>query len=161
MKFKITSIMIVITLLLTSCGMNNKPSDTITKLMKVNGNTKKTKKYYTNKTVALMDELTKLSPNQDNAQIQHYNSFNKDVKWKVIEEKIEDDTATVTIEITKHANAHMKGTKSQFKMKKEKGTWKIDMEEELEPAVTMLKNANKMLKGMGNTMNNLGNMFTK
>ena len=119
MKLKLSMIMITMALLLTSCGVN-KPSKTIDKLAGLDGDKEKIKKYYTAKTNALLEEIEKLAPIKDDMNNQNYNSFYKNAKWKVIDEKIDGDSAVVSIQFTDHVNPYLKGQTIHYKMKKEK-----------------------------------------
>ena len=124
-------------------------------------NEKDAKSFYTKRTLELIAELEKLSPESaDSGGANTPNSFTKnDVKGDVVEENIDGDSATLTVKVVSSSGGAPEGYVHTMKMKKEDGEWKLDMEYELETAAKMLKSANQLTKGMEGAMQSLGNLF--
>lgn len=126
-----------------SCSGSKGPSATLISMKdcQVSGGTDCAKKYFTNGTMAVLDEINKLRPetqkNPDNA------GYAEKSKWDVIDEKIDGDTATVKIKFTEHPIENMKGFELEYRMKKEEGEWRIDQEKEMRTALEMMKLSKK------------------
>ncbi|MCU0848236.1 MAG: DUF4878 domain-containing protein [Spirochaetes bacterium] len=137
----------LVVLALAMVGCTKKPSDTLGKLQSAakSGNLEDAKKYYTKGTVKAMEELQKLFPVDPK---KGDNKFAEGAKWTVVNEKIDGDKAEVKVKYTDHPDPKMKGAEITFNMKKEDGDWKLDLEKELNMALSMFK-------GMGGQMNNM------
>jgi len=125
-----------------SCGGGGGPSDVLKAMQKVysSENFDDANKYYTKATVELINEMNKLNPKSSREQSLADKKFVSGAKWDVVEEKIDGDTARVKVRYTEHPVENMKGFEYTYKMKKEDGSWKIDMEDELKTALSMMKN---------------------
>ncbi len=125
---------------LVSCG-TKKPSDVLMKARDASGagDTSMIEQYYTAETSKMIRELEEMSKKFPGAKSKPSKGLAADAKWEVVKEDIEGDTAQVTIRYTEHPVARLKGTEYTFRMKREGGDWKIDMEKELAMAVKMMK----------------------
>lgn len=124
-----------------ACSKGGAPSDVFNRMKGFTGNNiEDASAFYTKGTMEAIREMQKLMPA---AQQNKSNNKFADARWDVVEEKITGDTATVKLRFTEHAMANMKGTEAVFKLKKEDGTWKVDMEQEMRMAL-------QAMKGMGN-----------
>ncbi len=132
----------VCALALTACGAG-KPSDVIKKMQSAaqSDSAEDVYKYYTKGTADAIKEMQKMFPD---AAKDKDSKFAKGAKWDVIEEKIDGDIATVKIKYTEHPVENMKGFEFPFRLKKEEGQWKIDMEREMQQALAMIKAMQKM-----------------
>ena len=124
-----------------ACG-GGKPSDVLKAMQKVYSSDKfdDANKYYTKGTVELLNELNKLNPKSTREESLADKKFVSGAKWDVIEEKIDGETAQVKVRYIEHPVENMKSFEYTYKMKKEDGAWKIDMEGELKVALSMMKN---------------------
>jgi hypothetical protein len=125
-----------------ACGGGGKPSDVLKAMQKVYSSDKfdDANKYYTKGTVELLNELNKLNPKSTREESLADKKFVSGAKWDVIEEKIDGESAQVKVRYVEHPVENMKGFEYTYKMKKEDGAWKIDMEGELKVALSMMKN---------------------
>ncbi len=125
-----------------ACGGGGKPSDVLKAMQKVyaSDNFDDAEKYYTRGTVELMKELNKLNPKSTKEKSLADKKFVSGAKWDVVEEKIDGDAAQVKVRYVEHPVENMKGFEYIYKMRKEDGAWKIDMESELKAALAMMKN---------------------
>jgi hypothetical protein len=124
-----------------ACSKGGRPSDVFNRMKGFTGtNIEDASAFYTKGTMEAIREMQKLMP-----AAQQKKSDNKftDARWDVVEEKITGDTATVKLKFTDHAVANMKGTEAVFRLKKEDGVWKLDMEQEMRIGL-------QAMKGMGN-----------
>ncbi len=97
------------------------------------------KKCYTKGTVKAMEEMEKYAPKSKDDKGKVDKRFARDSEWKVVSEKIDGDTAELKIQFVEHPVENMKGLEIPFKMKKEDGEWKIDMEKEMNMSLKMIK----------------------
>ncbi|HNR88333.1 MAG TPA: DUF4878 domain-containing protein [Spirochaetota bacterium] len=135
----IVALVAMVALVAVSCA-KKKPSDIFTTLQKL-GDTKEIadlKQVYTSETVKAMEELMKIVP-KDLQDSKGQNKFPKEAKWDVVSEKIDGDTAEVKVKFSDHPMANMKGQEVTFKMKKEDGAWKIDLEKEMKAALALFQ----------------------
>ncbi|RPI91543.1 MAG: DUF4878 domain-containing protein [Spirochaetales bacterium] len=125
-----------------ACGGGGKPSDVLKAMQKVYSSDtfEDANKYYTKGTVELLNELNKLNPKSTGEQSLADKKFVSGAKWDVIEEKIEGESAQVKVRYVEHPVENMKGFEHTYKMKREDGAWKIDMEGELKGSISMMKN---------------------
>ncbi len=139
-KIFVAFITVIVAAGLSSCS-KGKPSDVLEAMQKAyaSGSMADIDKYYTKGTVEAINELNKLAPKSQKED----NKFAKEAAWDVVQETIKGDTADVKIKYTKHPVENMKGFEMTFHMKKEDGSWKIDMEKEMQAALSMIKAMNK------------------
>jgi len=146
-KFSAALMAVIIVLAFSACGKGGSPSDVFSRMKGFSGNNiEDAAAFYTAGTMEALRELQKIMPPD-----QQKGSDNKfaGATWEVVEEKITGDTATVKLKFTAHPEAQMKGTEAQFRLKKEGGTWKLDMEQEMRMALQAMKqmgNMTEMLK---------------
>lgn len=128
---------------LTACG-GSRPSDVLEKMQSVYSSDRfeDAAQYYTKGTVEAMNELNKIAPKSGKEEGLADRKFMKDAKWTVVDEKIIGDTAEVKVKYTEHPVENMKGFEYAFRMKKEDGRWKIDMEQEMKSAISMIRQMN-------------------
>ncbi|HSV96312.1 MAG TPA: DUF4878 domain-containing protein [Spirochaetota bacterium] len=124
-----------------ACG-GGRPSDVLKAMQKVYSSDKfdDANKYYTKGTVELLNELNKLNPKSTKEESLADKKFVSGAKWKVIEEKTDGESARVKVRYVEHPVENMKGYEHTYKMKKEDGVWKIDMEDDLKGALSLMKN---------------------
>ena len=140
--------------LFISCS--KKPGDVLDKMheLSIKGSNDDLKGYYTRGTVTALEELEKLTPKDQGEKKNVSKQFAKGSSWKIIEESIDGDNAEVIIRYTEHPVENMKGLDITFKMRKEDGEWKIDMENDIRKGITLIKK-------MGGKKNYLKNMMKK
>lgn len=148
-KFLIVSMNIALITGLISCAKTaSKPSDVLN-MLKDAKSEEDAKAFFTKGTLKAMDEIKKLMPEAKGKK--DGQSVGKTDKWEVVKEEIQGDTATVTVKFTGSDNAQKIGTTVPFRFKKEDGSWKMDMEAELNTGLQMMKglkglDVNKMMK---------------
>lgn len=147
-KYLIWAWGLLIAFVFASC--TNSPGDVLEKVKSLHnkGDYESVKKYYTKGTVEAMEELKKLAPDTEEEGGKIEKKFAKGTKWKIVSEKIDENTANVKIQYIDHPIENMKGSEITFKMRKEDGEWKVDMEKEMRIGVEMLKELGKMGKDM-------------
>jgi len=127
---------------LISCKKTaSKPSDVLT-LLKEAKTEEDGKAYFTKGTVKAMEELEKLMPEMKDKKDDK--SIGNNDKWEVVSEDIQGDTATVTVKFTASDESKKVGAILPFKFKKEDGSWKFDLETEMNMGLQMMKS----LKGL-------------
>lgn len=136
-----------IALAFASCKKDGSPSGVFERMKGFKGNNiEDASAFYTKGTMEAIREMQKLIP--PDQQKKSDNKF-ADATWQVVEEKVTGDTATVKLKFTEHAMAQMKGTEAVFRLKREDGAWKLDMEQEMRMALQAMKqmgNMSEMLK---------------
>lgn len=148
-KFLIISMNIILAIGLISCAKTaSKPSDVLNLLKDVKTEDE-ARAYFTKGTLKAMDEFKKMMP--DVKEKKGIQSIDKTDKWEVVKEEIQGDTATVTYKYTNSNNQKKVGTAETIKLKKEDGSWKIDLETEMNAGLQMMKSlkgldVNKMMK---------------
>ncbi len=125
-----------------------KPSDVLSRLKEAKSE-EDARAYFTKGTLKAMDEVKKLMP--DVKDKKGGQSIDKNDKWEVLKEEIKGDTAVVTVKFTGSDNQKKVGTSAPIKFKKEDGSWKVDLEEEINLGLQMLKSlkgldVNKLMK---------------
>jgi hypothetical protein len=119
------------------------PRDVLLEIKKqqANGNYDDFYKYYTNDTVKTMAELDRLIEKNQTVKGKEDKRFMDGADWDVIAEKINGNDADVIIKYTDHSIENMRGLELGFKLKKEDGKWKLDMEKDLRKSMEMIKNS--------------------
>jgi hypothetical protein len=150
MKKQYAALFITIALLSPFCSSKpEKPADVIKVMQKLHksGKFNEIKAYYTKGTLAAMDELGKLAPQHPQSEFGTNRIFADGAKWDIVSEKIEGDTAELKIMYTSHPVENMRGYEMPFRMKKEDGTWKWDMEKDLRESIPLMKEMKKKMGG--------------
>ncbi len=144
---------VLISVVVVGCKGSDRPRDVFDRLKNITGTSLEDAAVaYTRGTMDAIRELHKLMP-PDQQKRGVDNKF-VDAKWEVIEETIQGDNATVKIRFTHHRDQQLKGIEMPFRMKREDGTWKIDMEQELQQAIQLYKS----MHGTGGMAEMLKNM---
>jgi hypothetical protein len=130
---------------LAACG--GRPSDVLMDLQNAyrSGSLEDPAPYYTKGTVEAMKELGALAPKSGQDKKAQEKEFAKGARWEVVQEKVEGDAAEVKIKYVEHPVENLKGEEMTFRLRKEEGRWKIDMEKELRASIALMKQ-------MGGTM---------
>ncbi len=140
----------VVGLAVSSCSKGGgAPSDVFNRMKGFSGtNIEDAAGFYTKGTMEALREIQKLLPPD---QMKKSDNKFADARWEVVEEKVTGDTATVKLRFTEHPVDNVKGTEAEFRLKKEDGAWKVDMEQETRMALQAMKgigNMSEMLKQM-------------
>ncbi len=131
-------LMLLVVFLSTGCKKTEKPSDIFTRMSRYAGaNIEDDPVFYTRGTIEVMDELRKLMPESSRTKAE--NIFAGRARWVVVDETVTGDTAVVKIRFREHPSETMKGAEMDFRLKKEDGMWKIDMEQERRQALDAMK----------------------
>lgn len=148
-KFLIIIINLTLVIGLAGCAKKaSKPSDVLNLLKDVKTE-EEARSYFTKGTLKAMDEFKKIMP--DAKEKKGIQSIDKTDKWEVMKEEVQGDTATVTYKYTNSSNQKKVGTVETIKLKKEDGSWKIDLEAEMNAGLQMMKamkglDVNKIMK---------------
>lgn len=144
-KLLITMLSLAVLFAVNSCA--KKPSGILDRLQDAakSGKFEDVKKFYTKGTLAAMEDMNRLVPPRQKDGKYEDNKFAGGAKWDVVSEKVEGDAADIKIKYTEHPVENMKGLEISFRLKKEDGSWKIDMEREIRQSL-------EMIKGMGKEM---------
>ncbi len=141
-KYSAALLAVLLGLTFSSCGKGGAPSDVFNRLKGLSpNNIEDAAAVYTAGTMEAIRELKKLLP--PDQQKGTDNTF-ATATWEVIEEKISGDTATVKLKFTSHAKAEKVNAVAPFRLKKEGGAWKLDMEQEMRMALQAIKQMDKM-----------------
>ncbi len=138
-RFILLWLSLIVVFSFISCSKG--PGDVLEKVKSYHssGDFENVKKFYTKGTVEAMDELEKLSPQSKGKGKNADKKFADGSKWEVVSEKIDGDTAEVKVKYVEHPVENMKGLELPFRLKKEDGEWKIDMEKEMRMGLNMIK----------------------
>jgi hypothetical protein len=130
-----------------SCSRN--PSDVLQDIRKqqINGNYDNLNAYYTKGTIKAMEEFEKLSLKNKTGKSKEDKRFMDGTDWDIVAEKINGSDADVVIKYTDHPIENMRGLELMFKLQKEDGKWKLDMENDIRKSLEMLKNSGQAVKG--------------
>ena len=125
-------------LVAVSCSKGGgRPSDVFTRVQGITGDSLEAMApFYTRGSMEALRELMTLVPDDMKKKD---NTFGQGAKWEVVEEKVEGDTATVRLRFTEHPSAQVKGTEMPFRVKREDGAWKIDIEQETRLGLEMFR----------------------
>ncbi len=144
---------VFISIIVFGCKGSDRPRDVFDRLKNITGTSLEDAAIaYTKGTMEALRELHKLMP-PDQQKRGLDNKF-ADAKWEVVDEKIQNDDATVKIRFSHHSDPQLKGVEMPFRMKREDGLWKIDMEQELRQAIQLYK----AMQGPGGMAEMLKNM---
>jgi len=126
-------------ILVVSCSKGGgRPSDVFNRVQNIKGdNIEAMEPFYTRGTMEVLREFMKIMP--EDMKKKGDNKFAQGAKWDVIDEKVEGDKATVRVRFTDHPVEQVKRTEVAFRMKREDGAWKIDMEQEMRLGYEMFK----------------------
>ncbi len=144
---RILSKLVIFTVFLTFMSCGSKPSGVLEKLQGADfGDMEQMSRYYTRGTIAAVKELNAAAPRSEKGEASADKKFAKNARWKIIDEKVEGDRASIRIKYTRHPVENMVGLEIPINMKKEDGLWKVDMEKEMKETVAMI---NAMKKNSG------------
>ncbi len=137
---------LIISVVFVSCSQS--PGDVLTEFKdSKNNKTNNPDKYYTTGTVLALKELENLTSKEKGVHSGYSDKkFAKGVEWDIVNEKINGDNADVTVKYIKHPVENMKGLEVTFRLAKENGEWKVDMEKELQRSLYILKMNERMAK---------------
>lgn len=151
-KFVVMAVICTVALGYLGCSKGaSTPAEVLTRIKECK-TPEDAKAFYTRGTLKALDELAKLMP-EAQKDAQQGKSIGQTDKWDVVKEDINGDLATVTVKFTESAVPTKIGQTAQLKMKKEDGSWKLDMEDELNLGLKILKgfkglNLDSLLKGI-------------
>ena len=131
-----------------SKGKSGSPSDVFKKLHAVE-KPDDAKKYFTKGTLKAMDELKKIVP--EGKGNKEDKNFNKDDKWEIVKEEINNDKAVLTVKYLASKDNAKKDQIVPYNFSKEDSEWKLDYEKEFTEAVKLMEG----MKGMMNQMNDM------
>jgi hypothetical protein len=149
MKKMIVLIIGMIIILPLGCSSKpDKPADVIKRMQSLYGSGKndEARSFFTKGTLNAIGELNKLAPQSRGSEYGVDKIFSKGAKWAVVSEKINGDTSELRIKYTDHPVENMKGSEMAFRMRKEDGMWKCDMENDLLESMKLIREMRKKIK---------------
>ncbi|MCP4131639.1 MAG: hypothetical protein GY754_11730 [bacterium] len=140
MKMKLIKSFFVFMMVLTaalSCSKSPAPGDfspLLTSMSKAK-TYDEIKTYYTSGTITALEKASEKWVLPTNEKRQLLAILDTGTSWRIMKEDIKGDTASVTIEYTGHQVENQVGNQLPVKLVKEKGEWKLDMEEDFKTAI--------------------------
>ncbi len=98
---------------------------------------------FSSETISIMNEIISMVPDIPDKNFGLQRLFVRGAEWNLQDEKINGDSAMIRIKYTEHPAENMKGYEMTFRMKKESGKWKWDIEKELRESLRLLKGDNR------------------
>jgi hypothetical protein len=138
-SFFVYFIVLVMAIFFVSCSGN--PSDVLLDIRKQqnSGNYDNLNAYFTSGTIKAMEDMDKLSRQNKTGKAKQDKRFMEGTDWDVVEEKVNGNDADVTIKYTDHPIENMRGLELMFKLQKEDGKWKLDMEKDIRKGLEMIR----------------------
>lgn len=93
------------------------------------------KQYYTDNTVAAIEDAADEGVISDKEKLSILPLFNDKTKWEEISKKSDGSHGVIRIQYTKHPVENMIGFEMEFRVVKERGSWKLDLEDEIRKAL--------------------------
>ena len=93
------------------------------------------KHLYTNGTIAIVDRAVDQDLLSKSERKQIVLLLNKDIKWEEFSRNISGEEALIKLKFTDHPVENLIGFIVQYRLIQEDGSWKIDMERELEKVI--------------------------
>ena len=117
------------------------PSDVLLDIRKQqsSGNYDNLNVYYTRGTIKAIEDMDKLSKQNKTGKAKEDKRFMEGTDWNVVAEKVNGNDADVTIKYTDHPIENMRGLELMFKLQKEDGKWKLDMEKDIRKGLEMIR----------------------
>jgi hypothetical protein len=93
------------------------------------------KHYYTRGTIGAIDEAVRDGAISDKDRLRVLPLFNNKTRWEEVSRKIEGSRGEIRLRYTEHPVENMVGQEMPFRLTKESGSWKIDLEDEIRQAL--------------------------
>lgn len=87
--------------------------------------------YYTGGTIDAIDRAVSEGAIAKEGRLGALPVFSAKTEWEELSRKVDGDRGTIRIRYTDHPVENMIGVEADFRMAKEKGSWKIDLEKEI------------------------------
>src|SRR3990172_10937073 len=126
-------------------GCSDKPRDSggfggvFERLSRAEGLTEK-RAYFTSDTVSAIDHAVSQGAVSERDKLSVLPRFDEKTKWEQVLMKVDGERGMIRIRYTDHPVENMIGLAMDFRMKKEKGTWKIDLADEIRTALQLRRN---------------------
>ena len=129
----------IIIILFISCSKS--PEDVLLEVKKYYNNSDydKVMGCYTTGTISAMEELEKLTQQPKFKKLNIAKKFMDGVSWEITNENIKVDSAILIIKYIDHPVENLRGLNVAFRLKKEKGEWKIDEEKEIRENIDIIR----------------------
>ncbi|MFC1670321.1 hypothetical protein ACFL20_07995 [Spirochaetota bacterium] len=101
-------------------------------------------KHYSSGTVSAIGKAVNLRIITGNRKLSILPQFNNNTRWRILEKAIDGDRAELWLKYIEHPVENMIGFEMKFKMVREDGMWKIDMEDEIQRSIGKYKNGMKI-----------------
>lgn len=133
---------IILIIILSSCsGTSNSSdfSDIFNHLSKAK-NFNEIKNFYSKGTLRLIEFAVQNKLMSKKERLLFIPPFRSGAKWKIISEEVIGDRAEVRIKFIEHPVENIRGFGITYQFKKEGGSWKIDIEQDLSEIIKRRKN---------------------
>lgn len=108
------------------------------KLQRASGYTE-AKRYYSDGTIEVLDRAVRDGVIADGDRLSVLPLFNEKTAWEEVSSNVEGTKGIVRLRYTGHPVENMIGFEMVFRLVKEGGSWKIDLEEELRDGMALRK----------------------
>ncbi len=100
------------------------------------------RQYYTSDTIAAIEDAVSHGIVSEKEKLTVLPKFNEKMKWEEVSKKANSSRGIIRIRYTDHPVQNMVGFTMDFKLHKEKGSWRIDLADEIRAAMQSRKNHN-------------------
>ena len=97
---------------------------------------------YTSGTIAAIEDAVSQGALSEKDKLSILPRFNNTTKWEEIQKKADGSRGMVRIRYSDHPSQNMIGFTMDFRMKREDGSWRIDLEDEMRAAVQGRRSGN-------------------
>lgn len=93
------------------------------------------KRCYTDGTIDAIDDAVREGVIDDSGRLRILPLFNEKTRWEEVSRKADDSRGEIRLRYTEHPVENMIGQEFDFRLKREGGSWKIDLEDEIRQAL--------------------------
>ena len=138
----ISILMLAVTLGLAACAKPpSEPLKTMEKIksLYVSQKFEEAAGLFTGNTRRALDDLERVSPGARQAGYGLAVLFPGNSEWEVLETRIDGGTAAVRVRYARHPVENIRGNEIEFRLRKEDGGWKWDMEKEIVESIGQIR----------------------
>lgn len=139
---KISISMLAVILGLAACAKPpGEPLKTMEKIKSLYGEQKfeEAAGLFTGSTRRALNDLERVSPGTRQAGFGFAVLFPGESEWEVLESKTDGATASVRVRYARHPVENIRGNEIEFRLRKEDGGWKWDMEREITESIGQIR----------------------
>lgn len=135
-------LMLAVTLGLAACAKPpSEPLKTMEKIKSFYGAQKfeEAAGLFTGSTRRALDDLERVAPGTRQAGYGFAVLFPGDSEWEVLETRIDGASAAVRVRYARHPVENIRGNEIEFRLRREDGGWKWDMEREITESIGQIR----------------------